>query len=170
MSIRAADGGRVIAEIKKREEWFAGPYQDRAPDLTLTLRDRGFISVLEGSSVVIPRRQPAGTHHPDGVLMGLGPGLKAGAQEERRGIMDVASLLAHSLGLEIPADYEGAFPESFYDKAALASDPPRLEGAAGADKAAASAAAAAPATAAAGMDEEDDAVIYDRLKSLGYIE
>ena len=169
MSIRAADGGRVIAEIKKREEWFAGPYQDRAPDLTLTLRDRGFISVLEGQQVVVPRRQPAGTHHPDGVLMGLGPGLKAGAQEERRGIMDVASLLAHSLGLDIPADYEGAFPESFYEAAALASDPPRHEGAKGAASTAALAGVAAPA-AAAGMDEEDDAVIYDRLKSLGYIE
>src|SRR6185295_9898981 len=162
-SIRAADGGRVVSEIKKREEWFAGPYQDRAPDLTLTLRDRGFISVLEGKEVVVPRRQPAGTHHPDGVLMGIGPGLKAGAQEERRGIMDVASLLAHSLGLEIPADYEGAFPETFYEAAALLADPPRREGAV----AAVPAAAGAPAAGAA-MDEEDDAVIYDRLKSLGY--
>lgn len=170
-SIRAADGGRVVAEIKKREDWFAGPYQDRAPDLTLTLRDRGFISVLEGRDVVVPRRQPAGTHHPDGVLLALGPGLKEGARVERRSILDVASLLAHSLGLPIPADYEGAFPDTFYKEAALRADPPRREGAEAMPQAPAAAdMPQATAAAAPEMDAEDDAVIYDRLKSLGYIE
>jgi len=62
----------------------------------------------------------------------------------------------------IPADYEGAFPDTFYEEAALRADPPRREGA--------EAMPQATAAAAPEMDAEDDAVIYDRLKSLGYIE
>ena len=90
-----------------------------------TLRDHGFISVLNAPAAVVPRPQPAGTHHPDGILLGIGPGVRPGAEVESRSILDVAPLLAHSLGLEIPDDYEGALPTAFYDPSYLDADPPR---------------------------------------------
>src|SRR5262249_32946078 len=83
----AADGQPVVTEVKKREEWFAGPFLERAPDLTLTLRDHGFLSVLNAKAAVVPRPTPAGTHHPDGVLLGCGPGVKEGADAGRANIL-----------------------------------------------------------------------------------
>ena len=72
-------------------------------------------------------------------------------------------MLCHSLGIEIPADYEGEFPASFYDPSYLMSDPPRK--AAGAVETAAEAKPQAD-----DLDEEDEALLMERLKSLGYVE
>lgn len=162
-ALRGPDGGQVITEIKKREEWFAGPWMGRAPDLTLTLRDHGFLSVLNAAQAVVPRKAPVGTHHPDGVLMGVGPGLKRGTTVPRCNILDVASLLAHSVGIEIPAEYEGQFPAQLYDERYLESDPARVSWSA----VAAAENEAAPQEA---MSEEEELVLTERLRSLGYIE
>jgi predicted AlkP superfamily phosphohydrolase/phosphomutase len=64
LAIRGPDGGQVITQVKKREEWFPGPFKERAPDLTLSLRDHGLLSVLNADAVVVPRPSVVGTHHP----------------------------------------------------------------------------------------------------------
>jgi len=166
LDLRGPDGGCVITEIKKREEWFPGPFMERAPDLTLTLRDYGLISVLNSDEVVVPRRRPNGTHHPDGVLIALGPGVRSGQTIERRNILDVAPLLLHSMGLEIPAEYEGSFPAEIYEAGYLQSDPARV--------AAAAEPIEEPVVEAngveAGFDAEDETLVMERLRSLGYVE
>jgi predicted AlkP superfamily phosphohydrolase/phosphomutase len=162
--LRGPDGGRVVTEVKKREEWFPGPFMDRIPDLTLTLRDFGFLSVLNARAAVVPRQLPAGTHHPHGVLLGRGPGIPSGTQAGLLNILDVAPLLLHSLGLEIPAEMEGTFPAGLYEPSYLASDPARSGRPAEAPK------PAETATPEPDMDEADQAVIFERLKNLGYVE
>ena len=164
--LEAPDGGRVIASVQKREEIYSGPQTDLAPDLTLTLRDHGFISVLNARAAIIPRQKLAGTHHPHGVLMGAGVGVRAGSDAGHLQILDVAPLLLHSLGLEIPGEMEGIFPAAVYDPAYLASDRPRL----------ARHAHAAPPTntpdpedEVAEMDEASESVLLNRLKALGYL-
>lgn len=173
LAIKGPDGGQVITDVMHRDDWFAGPHKERCPDLTLTLRDHGFISILNAKAVVVPRNRPAGTHHPHGVLLGFGPGVRQGAEVELANILDVTPLLAHSLGLEIPAEYEGSFPASFYEPDYLASDPPRTARPAETQQAE----LAAPAddrhdgaTDTVEMDEEDEEAVLARLKSLGYIE
>jgi predicted AlkP superfamily phosphohydrolase/phosphomutase len=162
-TLRGPDGGQVITEIKKREEWFPGPFSERVPDLTLTLRDFGLISVLNSHAVVVPRQEPAGTHHPHGVLLGTGPGLHAGRQVDLVSILDVAPLLLHSLGMEIPASMEGTFPGGLYESDYLASDPPRIGSPAPV--------VVEPApTLDADLDEAGEQILMERLKSLGYIE
>ena len=143
---------------------------EQFPDLTLTLRDHGFISVLNGRAAVVPRSVPNGTHHPNGILVASGPGIKAGQSVESCNLLDIAPLLTHSLGMEIPADYEGHVPTDLYEADYLASDPPRV--AAAAEGAAPVESEAVPAAADDGgdLDEEDEAIILARLKSLGYIE
>ena len=60
------------------------------------------------------------------MLWGVGPGLKRGETVEQCNILDVASLLAHSVGVEIPAEYEGKFPAALYEEAYLAANPPKV--------------------------------------------
>jgi predicted AlkP superfamily phosphohydrolase/phosphomutase len=164
-SLRGPDGGQIVTDIKKREEWFAGPFMNRAADLTLTVRDHGFLSVLNASAPVVARSAPAGTHHPDGVLMAYGPGIRQGARIELRNILDVAPLLAHSLELEIPADYEGEFPANFYQAEYLREHPACVAGASSRTMV-----EQADEDAYLELDEADEAVLLDRLRSLGYIE
>lgn len=163
-SLRGPDGGQIVIDVKKREEWFPGEFMNRAADLTLTVRDYGFLSVLNAAAPVVSRSTPAGTHHPEGVLLARGPGIRQGAKVEMRNILDVAPLLAHSLGLDIPAEYEGAFPENFYEPEYLNDHPPRRSGEASEEP------LVADAPADLELDEADEAVLLDRLRSLGYIE
>ncbi|NES96819.1 MAG: nucleotide pyrophosphatase [Desertifilum sp. SIO1I2] len=109
-----ATGERIIQQILKREECFPGTCMKDAPDLTLVLRDYGFVSIRNLQPVVVPREVPAGTHHPDGIFLANGPGIQRGLQVERRNIVDVAATWLYSLGLPIPEDLEGQVPESFF--------------------------------------------------------
>lgn len=177
LALRGPDGGQVVVDVKRREDYFPGPCMKDLPDLTLTLRDFGFISVLKSPEVVTPRQKPLGTHHPDGVVLGIGPGVRSGADWGRLSILDVAPLLLHSLGLEIPADYEGRFAPQAYEAAYLDSDPPRLAAACNLAELAAGISTAGGGNHQNGaeldgddLDQEDEAVLLDRLRSLGYIE
>jgi predicted AlkP superfamily phosphohydrolase/phosphomutase len=165
--LKGPDGGAVVTDVKKREECLPGPFVERIPDLILTLRDHGFISVLRGEVPVVPRRALLGTHHPQGVLLGMGPGIRAEVRLSGRDILDVAPLLMHSLGLAIPAEYEGAFPSDFYEPGYLASDPPRIA----AENASVGLEEPPSSQTLEGvMEAEDEAVIVERLRSLGYLE
>jgi len=164
------DGGKIIIDIKRRDEWFPGPFMEQFPDLTLTLRDYGFISVLNGRAAVVPRSVPNGTHHPEGILIASGPGIKSGQSVGASNLLDIAPLLTHSLGMEIPADYEGQVPTDLYEPDYLTSDPPRLVAVNDAKTATASDDAPVATNGDGDLDEEDEAIILARLKSLGYIE
>lgn len=167
--LRGPDGGRVVAAVRTREEAFPGPHGHLAPDLTLTLRDHGFVSVLNARAAVIPRKQPAGTHHPEGVLMGAGPGIREGVTLGASRILDVAPVLLHSLGLEIPAELEGDFPAGLYEPDYLEGDPPRR---AAPDDPGAGPARHEPADDAGSpaFTEDEQALVFERLRSLGYVE
>jgi predicted AlkP superfamily phosphohydrolase/phosphomutase len=157
-----ATGERIITEIHKREDVFPGPAMEEAPDLTLVLRDFGFVSIANVQPVVERRPMPIGTHHPDGVFLAYGPGVRAGVEAERRNIVDVAASMLYSLGLAIPADLEGKVPESFFSPEYLAANPVRK---------------GAPTKAVAGGDveggdiaEDEKAKIIEQLQMLGYME
>lgn len=176
MQITGPDGGQIVVHTMKREEWFPGPYMHHAPDVTLTLRDHGFFSVLNSDEVSVPRPEPAGTHHPQGVLFGVGPGLKVGeAIDEPLNIIDVAPLLCHSLGLEIPAAYEGEFASRLYSDEYLRTDPPCVEAMSSeTEDAVAENDSREPVAVAAGsadgMDDAESEILIERLRSLGYLE
>lgn len=107
-------GERIIQTIYKREDVYSGTAMLEAPDLTLVLRDYGFVSIRNILPPVEPREMPAGTHHPDGVFLAGGYGIKSGYQGELQQIVDVTATLIHSLGLPVPKDQEGCVAESFF--------------------------------------------------------
>jgi predicted AlkP superfamily phosphohydrolase/phosphomutase len=161
LHVSGPDGEPVVAEVLRREEVFEGPHLRRAPDLTLRLRDHGFVSVLNAADPVLPRRERLGTHHPLGVFAATGPGVSAAGRMDTLSILDVAPAVLHSLGLPVPCDLEGRFPDEVYDPALLATRPPepgpptrpRTE--------------SAPGEAARTAGEEQ---VIDRLMALGYLE
>ena len=160
-AFRNSHGQPVVVDVLKREEWFPGPHMHLAPDLTLVLRDHGFVSIRNYSPAVIDRERPAGTHHPDGIFLAYGKGIAANGMQDRKQIVDVAPALLHSAGLPIPEDFEGEVPENFFAADWLEKNPvvqgPKTE-----------------RTANENMDREIDAnekqQIIEQLQMLGYME
>ena len=114
---------RIITSIFKREEVFAGPAMEDAPDLLLVLRDFGFVSIKDNERIIEKREELAGTHHPEGVFFACGPGIKRGVTVNRLDIVDVGATLLYSLGLAVPSDFEGRVPESIFTEQHLVKEP-----------------------------------------------
>ena len=95
--------------------------------------------------------------------MARGPGLKHGLRLGGLSILDVAPLLLHSLGLEIPADMEGTLPSAAFEagwlgrRAGRGAGPRRVE-------------VPEPPAAEASFTKEDELKLAQRLRDLGYIE
>jgi predicted AlkP superfamily phosphohydrolase/phosphomutase len=158
-------GEPVVSQVWKREEVFAGPCVDLAPDLTLELQDGGFVSILASETSIIPQPQPRGTHRPDGIFVARGPALCRGRKLAALSILDVPPLILYSLGLPIPNDLEGRVPTAALESAALRDRPVQT--------------AAFPTAAPVPtddmppgplLDEEAEAEILKRLRALGYVE
>ncbi len=155
-------GEPIIQEIYKREDVFPGDAMAEAPDLTLVLRDFGFVSIKNAYPIVEKRPVPAGTHHPDGIFLAGGQGICAGLETERYSIVDVPATLLYSLGLPIPKDLEGRVAENFFTANYL-QDRPIVTGA--------PTSSATTATAESGdISEDDKERIMAQLQMLGYME
>lgn len=157
----AQTGERIIAEIHKREDVFPGSAMAEAPDLLLVLRDFGFVSVKNKLPVVEKRAYPIGTHHPDGVFIGYGPGIESGKLLGRRHITDVSATLLYSLGLPVPADFEGVVPPAMFTPQYKLSHPLTIG-------------AVTRGNAQKGqtdaMSEDEKGKIMEQLQMLGYME
>jgi predicted AlkP superfamily phosphohydrolase/phosphomutase len=165
LQFRAPDGGQVVARVMTREEAFPGAENERAPDLTLVLRDYGFVSVLNAPSVLLRRDQPAGAHRPEGVFMATGPGIRQGFSAPQFSIVDIAPLLAYSLGLPVPSDFEGKVPAGIFTEDFLCAHPVVIGEPTQPVSAYPSVLPNTPALA-----ESENAALLSRLKALGYVE
>src|SRR6185312_8236389 len=121
------------------------------------------VSILPSPHVLSSRPSVGGAHRPLGVFAANGPGIKTSDAGELS-ILDIAPTVLHSLGLPVPKEMQGAVAERIYDPQFLELHPVHR--------------AAAPSpyrqrmenngSAAAPMEDEE--VVLDRLRELGYIE
>ncbi len=154
-------GEKVIAEVLKREDAFPGAAMENAPDLTLILSDHGFVSVRNRTPAVVKRPTPLGTHHPDGIFIMTGPGVQNVRDADRMSIVDTTAIVAHSMGLAIPSDFEGKVPDTLYSADWTADHPIRIGETTQAGK------KAEPQEEAS--DEQKEEVLA-QLRLLGYLE
>ncbi|MCP4165606.1 MAG: hypothetical protein GY759_06900 [Chloroflexi bacterium] len=106
-------GTQPLLAVYRRETLYDGPYVDLAPDLILEPRRNdtnvahntalmsGFTKVISTDSGDI-----TGNHTLDGILMAAGPDIRPGAIENAR-LIDLAPTLLHALQLPVPRDLDG---------------------------------------------------------------
>jgi predicted AlkP superfamily phosphohydrolase/phosphomutase len=155
-------GAPVVREVVTREEAFAGPHEDLAPDLSLVLEDGAAVSILRSEEIVRRRPEPKGSHRWEGIFVAAGPSIRAGAALGELSILDVAPLILYTLGLPVPADVAGRIPEEAFAPGTLQRRPPRA--------AVAGPARTSPATGFVEYESGDEATILNRLRALGYVE
>ncbi|WP_315790254.1 alkaline phosphatase family protein [Fischerella sp. JS2] len=155
-------GERIIQAIHKREDVYSGAAMHEAPDLTLVLRDYGFVSIKNYQPAVEPRETPGGTHHPDGIFLAGGYGIKSNYEGKRQNVVDVPAALLYSLGLPVPADFEGYVPEEFFTETQLDLKPIKIG---------ASTVTGEEANTGTGdISEDEKQQIIAQLQMLGYME
>jgi hypothetical protein len=132
--------------------------------LTLFLREPGFLSILRANTPIQPRQAPYGAHHPHGIFLGCGPGIRTGEKVSPFSIVEMAPTLLYSLGLPIPSDMEGTPVLSAFTPTFVTAHPMRLE---------------EPGQPRAALPHEpeqaflpaaEEAQIMERLKALGYLQ
>jgi predicted AlkP superfamily phosphohydrolase/phosphomutase len=159
----AVTGERVISEVWTRETAFPGAQVGRAPDLTLSLRDGGFVSILKSDVVLKPRPEVVGTHRPEGIFVAKGPGSRSGLALRDLSITDVAPTLLYALGLPVPRDLEGHVAEPIFAPAMLQQRPVRAGEPTVVPE-------AFPPWPPHQEDQEGEAQVLERLRNLGYVE
>jgi len=133
------------------------PFIEPCPDMTLHLRDGGFVSILHSEEIVVQREHPDGTHRPAGIFVGHGPSFAKGKQIDALNLLDMTPLMLTLLGLPVPADMEGRVPTEVF-----AAETEVLHGAA--------------TVAKAGNDddgepsEEEREALLRQMKQLGYMD
>lgn len=162
------DGEKIVSGIWTRDEAFQGPAGVLGPDITLELRDGGLVSILPGDEIVSRRPVVSGAHRPLGVFGAKGPGVKGGFDAGELSILDVAPTILYSLGIPIYSDLEGRVPEEIFEATKMNDQPVKKTDAQASDEEPEVPEAAE--TDAAPMTEEDERVVMERLRELGYIE
>lgn len=161
------DGEPIVIHAYTRDEVFEGPAGSLGPDITLVMRDGGLVSILPGEEIVSQRPVVSGAHRPEGIFGARGPGIKKGFDAGELSILDITPTILYSLGMPVYRDLEGRVPTEIFEESMMEQKP--------IEKSTASTSGEEevekPAeTEAAEMSEEDERVVMERLRELGYIE
>jgi predicted AlkP superfamily phosphohydrolase/phosphomutase len=153
-------GEALVTRVWTREEAFAGPNMENAPDLTLQLRDFGFVSVRRTSTIYALRPDIMGTHHPEGILIARGPGIRKDATISPVHLTDIAPTILYAMDLEIPQELQGRVIQEMYRPEFLLARRPKAEN------------VNRPVETASMPVEtaEQDLEILEKMKFLGYLE
>ncbi|MEJ2207813.1 MAG: alkaline phosphatase family protein [Anaerolineae bacterium] len=158
--------GRPIAvEVHRKEEIYAGPYLDIAPDLVVVLDGEHKAGIESGGAATAPvafedlPRDHSGVHTMDGILIARGPGIRRGASIAGSQIGDLAPTILYLAGLPVPTSMDGRVLEEILEPEYLAAHPPvRSDG------------SEESIGTFGAVSDQDDAAMRDKLRGLGYID
>lgn len=157
----------LFEHVYVREQVFHGPCVDQAPDILPVVKGNdGLLEPGFGSGGVVQYQNhlPYGCHHPDGVFMAHGPGVRRGVRLPAASVVDITPTVLYALGVPVPNDLDGKVLEGIFEPGCLSTDPPRMDG---------RPAKQVVASLQGGTQPESEAEDYDavveRLRALGYL-
>jgi predicted AlkP superfamily phosphohydrolase/phosphomutase len=161
-------GEQVVETIYRREEIYSGDYFEEAPDIVFLPRRLEYFGFGEyefGSHKIIEamKRGISGTHRMNGIFLAYGAAVRAGVEIQNAGLVDLAPTILHLMGEEVPAYMDGrVLTEALRDDVHPA---PRSRRA-----------VTTPADGdgsssplGSGLSADEQKVLADRLRSLGYV-
>ncbi|QDU59666.1 Type I phosphodiesterase / nucleotide pyrophosphatase [Planctomycetes bacterium Pan216] len=154
-------GEPLFSKVQKGEEIYEGLYAKYGPDIVCTPTDwryqvfgyQDFVS----NKFVETYSEMTGHHRVDGIFFGMGKAFQHGLWLDDAKLLDLAPTLLHLIGLPIPSDMDGRVLEEAFDDDAW--DYPEMLAV---DE------TAEEETAAVELSEEDQKLVMQRLKDLGY--
>ncbi|MCS6805517.1 MAG: alkaline phosphatase family protein [Acidobacteriota bacterium] len=156
-------GQRLIGPIWKREELYAGPHVEHAPDICFLPHDMRYLAL--GNTDFTSRRfitgafGNSGGHRLHGVLLAQGEHIRSGVELGQAKIYDVLPSLLYSMGLSIPTDIDGQLIAELFEPQYLCAHPPRYQ----------QAVSSQAQRQSVEFTPEEQAEVEARLRSLGYL-
>ena len=158
-------GRPVVKAAYRREGLYQGDHLGRVPDVVAVMAEEYEGGAALSGPYVTPipledLRRLSGAHRMDGVLIARGPAVRRGDLPDGARIVDLAPTLLYTIGLPVPHQMDGRVLEELFDPAALAARPvERVEWA-----------GIGQVVEESGLSEEEEQVIREKLRRLGYIE
>ena len=169
-ALRDERGFQVFRAVHRREELYSGPYVTEAPDLILECEQR-FGLAFSPLSPDLHRRQLfgpfgegsyvkySGSHDPAGIYLFAGPTIRALGEHEEYPIESIAPTVLHLLGLPVPRTMDGPVCTDVLDRNVLNAHPVQFYDDQG-DR---------QTELGDWMSKEDEALVEERLRALGYL-
>ena len=156
-------GDPVVSAAYRREEIYAGPRVAQLPDVVFSLRDRPYLPSerMTAQAIIepLPPESSGGRHHPEGIFLAAGPGIRQGAVLDGARLIDVAPTVLYALGLPVPEDMDGRVLTEVFTQEHRAANPVRQ-----------GPPSMAPPSVEGRTDQQTDAIIAERLRALGYLD
>jgi predicted AlkP superfamily phosphohydrolase/phosphomutase len=165
-----ATGKPIVRWALRREECYSGPYADSMPDIILVMHhEYGSSDRLSNYSAIVTDRPTIGDpggHHIEGIFIASGP--EIAAQEKplpNLKIEDVTPTVLHLMGLPIPTDMDGRVLTETLSAESLRKRPVEFGSPLGRwpDE-------FGPVFVQEEMTDDDEELVRDRLRALGYVE
>jgi predicted AlkP superfamily phosphohydrolase/phosphomutase len=168
--LRDDDGTQVVSRVHRREEVYEGKHLNKAPDLVISTTDcRYMVRQSDGPDDPVLGTQLGatwgafdipGTHDMDGILVLSGPGIKPGTTVSGARLEDVAPTMLYLLGEPVPQEMDGRVLSEIAEEDFLEAHEIRYR--------------AVDADSSIGDESaysaEEEEIIHERLKGLGYME
>lgn len=150
-------GQGVVERVALRDEVYAGPYAERASDMYIHWNPAA--SMGEPPAEVRARGfWWSGDHRPEGILICKGPGIRQGVIADAPKVYDLVPTVMYLSNLPVPAGLDGRVIEKLCDEALLAHRPVQVD-----------AAAEGAGSDQSKLSEEEEKVIEEKLRALGYL-
>ena len=160
-ALQAPDGSPATDRVYRSQDVFHGDALKGAPDVLPVLRDHRFElddELFHTNAFTDLRHLPRGVHHPDGVVIVTGPGVRAGARISGD-VMDVTPTLLYQAGLDVPEGLDGGVLTDAFEPDHLEDHPIRTTTPLSSSK----------QEEASPYSEEEEAIIEESLRGLGYL-
>jgi predicted AlkP superfamily phosphohydrolase/phosphomutase len=154
-------GEQVVYRVARPQEIYHGAKLHTAPDLMIAECDHRYafnFNLYPGSSIFERSAWRTGNHDPEGILIACGPQIARNQRPGPAKLEDVAPTALHLLGEAVPEDMDGEVVSGL-----LANREREVAKAAAGNS-------SAEADGGEGMSSEEQEMIFERLRGLGYFE
>lgn len=157
---RFPNGEPVFDTVAFADDVFSGPVSDRGPDLVIPVRTNAYKGSVKGHRHLTDRHRNSGEHARHGVFVAWGPGIVAGVDLGEPRLIDVAPTVLFSLGEAPTVEMDGRIILEIFDEATRVQHPRQPRGSSAKDA----------SHFDAGLTADEEALVEERLRGLGYIE